>query len=39
MEISVPQDRNTTFEPQVVKKRQKISQRLTQKSSLCMQKV
>lgn len=38
-EIDVPQDRNSSFEPQVVKKRQKTLQRWIRKSSICMQEV
>ena len=40
MEIEVPQDRKSTFEPQVVKKRQKDISDMDQKIYfLCMQKV
>ena len=38
VEIEVPQDRKSTFEPQVVKNIRKIFQTLTRRSSLCMQK-
>jgi len=38
MEIEVPQNRNATFEPKVVKNDRKIFQILIRKSSLCMQK-
>lgn len=37
MEIEVPQDRKSTFEPQVVKNVKKIYPILTRKSYLCMQ--
>lgn len=38
MEIEVPQDRKSTFEPQVVKNDKKIFLTLTRRSFLCMQK-
>ena len=38
MEIEVPQDRKSTFEPQVVKKRQKNISDFDQKSFPCIQK-
>lgn len=38
MEIEVPQDRKSTFEPQVVKKRQKDISDIDQRSFLCMRK-
>ena len=38
MAITVPQDRKSTFEPQVVKKRQKDISDIDQKSSPCTQK-
>ena len=38
MEIEVPQDRKSTFEPKVVKKRQKTSAKSIRRSSRCMQK-
>lgn len=37
MEIEVPQDWKSTFEPQIVKKRQKDISDIDQKSSPCMQ--
>ena len=37
MEIEVPQDRKSTFQPQVVKKRQKDISILTRRSYPCMQ--
>ena len=39
MEIEVPQDRKSTFEPQVVKKRQKDISDIDQKIFQCMPKV
>ena len=39
LDIQVPQDRNSTFEPQVVKKDRRISQRLIRRLSLCTPKV
>ena len=39
MEIDVPQDRKSTFEPQVVKNARRIFQILTRKLSPCMPKV
>ena len=39
MEIEVPQDRKSTFEPQVVKKRQKDISYIDQKIFQCMPKV
>ena len=36
MEIQIPQDRNSTFEPKVVKNGRKIFQILTRRSFLCM---
>ena len=38
MEIDVPQDRKSTFEPQVVKNARRIFQILIKKSFLCMRK-
>ena len=38
MEIEVPQDRKSTFEPKVVKSGKRISRRSTRKSSRCMRK-